>query len=63
MLALNGVLNAFVAMNRLKDLIGPGWANVMQTVLEIRSKSVVDQVQCPFIRPRVSVEQHKLYNI
>ena len=63
MLALNGVLNAFVAMNRLKDLIGPGWANVMQTVLEIRNRSVVDQVQCPSIRPRVSVEQHKLYNI
>ena len=63
MLALNGVSNVFVVTSHPEDLIGPGWANVMQTVLEIRRKSVVDRVQCPSIRPRVSVEQHKLYNI
>ena len=55
-LAFSRTSNAIAETNQIMDLSGPGWTNVIQNVLEIRTKYVEEQVQCPYIRPGVSVK-------
>ena len=62
MLAFNGASNAIVAMSLKKDLNGLGWINVTTIVLEIQDKYAEDQVQCPFIRSKVSEKRTKVKN-